>query len=79
MTKNQIVRLVDDEIGSRPEAAIDFLYAVAVALGLTAQHLAENWQDRAMAKAWDKCREKVETAMHYVDENAPIGDMRSRG
>jgi hypothetical protein len=78
MTKSQITRLVDDEVGSRPEAAIDFLYAVAVALNLTAEHVRENWNDRAMGKAWDKCAAKVEDAMHYVDENAPIGQMRQR-
>lgn len=72
MTLNDIKKLVDEEVGARPEAVVDFLAAVAAACENTAAHVEENWQDRKMARAWMRIAEKVDKVGAFAHENLPF-------
>ena len=54
MTPQKIHKLVDDEIGSAPESIVIFAEALAQAAYETSSHVASNWQDKRMAKVWEK-------------------------
>jgi hypothetical protein len=54
MNTGQIMSLVDEEVGNRPESILDFIQALGEAAYATGSHLSENWQDTASAKQWEK-------------------------
>lgn len=72
MTRQDIKELVDNEIGSRPEAFTDFLDALAEAAQATASHVEENWQDRNAAKAWRRIAHAVDKAGILFETNKPF-------
>lgn len=64
-TRQEIFRLVDFAVGSRPEAFIDFVEALQEAARSTADHVETNHQDHKISVRW--CRlaaslEKVRVA-----------------
>lgn len=61
MTFKEIRDLVDEEVGSRPEAVFDFIQALKYAADETAQHAEHDWQDETLAAGWTRIA-------RYVDE-----------
>lgn len=72
MNAREIERLVDQEIGARPEAILNFLFAIERAAMATSDHLQSNWQDRAAAKAWEKIARKVSITHDQVRSSLPF-------
>lgn len=71
MTPQQITRLVDAEVGARPEALLDFLGALEGAADSTAMHAEADWQDRVLADNWDKIAYKIGELSAWIERHRP--------
>jgi hypothetical protein len=69
MNTKELKRLIDNEIGSRPEAIEDILEAVSESIYKTAEHLRYNWQDEKAAKAWEAASAVIEQARIKVSRH----------
>jgi hypothetical protein len=69
MNTKELKRLIDNEIGSRPEAIEDILEAVSESIYKTAEHLRGNWQDEKAARAWEAASEVIEQARIKVSRH----------
>lgn len=72
MSRSEIKKLVDHEVGSRPEAFADFLDALAEAADGTADHLRSAWQDNASAKFWDQLRNRIDKIGNFFETQRPF-------
>lgn len=52
MTRSEIARQVQEVVGGRPEAFVDYVEALLTTAANTADDQMENWRDRAKAKSW---------------------------
>jgi hypothetical protein len=68
MTRKEIMKLVDDEVGSRPEAVRHFLDGLFEACVETSSHAEENWQDKGLARAWNRVATAIGSAKVKFDE-----------
>jgi hypothetical protein len=66
MTKTQIYNLVDEEVGKRPEAYLQFLEALIGSAFATSQHVEEAWQDRDIARVWEQVGKQTDTLTERV-------------
>ena len=67
MTYSQIKSLVDEEVGRRPEAFVDFLETLALAARATGAHLREDWQEPASGLVWERLGNKAENLAAEAD------------
>lgn len=67
-----ISREIDECIGGEPECVVKVLEAAAEASRDTAEHLRSNWQDRKMAKSWDRIATKLEKTAVQVKRELPF-------
>ena len=66
MKNTELAKMIDDEIGERPESLLDIFDAVAEACRGTADHLVTNWQDPSSAKYWERNARIVENAKQKI-------------
>ncbi len=71
-TAKDIQDQVDQWVGERPEAVEEVLDALATAVRETADHVRSNWQDREMAKAWEKVAGIIDRCRTSVNREMPI-------
>ena len=71
-TAHDIEKHVDQWVGERPEAVEEVLDALATAVRETADHVASTWQDRQMAKAWEKVAGIIDRCRASVNRNKPV-------
>lgn len=60
LTRQEIVKLVSDQVGGRPEAFIDFVEGLQEAARSTAEHVETNWQDHKIAVRWSRLAASLE-------------------
>ena len=63
---------IDRCIGQEPECILRVLDAASHAARETADHLRSNWQERRMARSWDKIARVVESAHSKVKRELPF-------
>lgn len=72
MKTGEIRRLIDDEVGERPESILDFLEALGESAYATGNHLSEAWQDNRSAKHWEKIGNLMWKAREKVSQLLPF-------
>ena len=73
MKYDQIMRMVDDVVGARPEGVVDFLEATAQAAYNTADHIQQNYGTKDPAfKAWKKIGDRLQRERMKVEKLLPF-------
>jgi hypothetical protein len=70
-TVNEIQKAIDGWVGSDPDNVGRILDFLADACYATASHVAENWQDKKSAKAWERIAADVQDAQRSFIERKP--------
>jgi len=68
---NEIQKAIDEWVGSDPDNVGRILTFLEDACFATSSHVAENWQNKSAAKAWDRIAEEVAKAQRFFIENRP--------
>lgn len=65
-------RAIDDCIGSKSECIVTVLESAAQSARETADHVASNWQDRKMARAWTGIANDIDRTAQRVKGKLPF-------
>ena len=68
---NEIQKAIDGWVGSDPDNVGRILTFLEDACFATSSHVAENWQDKGAARAWDRIAGEVAKAQRFFIENRP--------
>lgn len=66
-----VTRFLDDKIASGEWKIQDVLNALVESCLLTAQHIEANWQDKYLARKWERLAKRIDTVLGYAQENIP--------
>jgi hypothetical protein len=72
MTEREIMKLVDDLVGSRPTNAVVILEALSDAAGNTEEHIRTDWQDPHTGKPWGVFAYKCDQLAAWASGKLPI-------